>query len=480
MSKINYFNHQNKFVVYGLGISGLSSIRFLAQNFSNELIATNDDESVIKKVETQLKNLPNSKTKIRFLKPQDIDFDKNTIIINSPGIPVLRPPHPILTKALNNGAKIICDIELFYHINNSHNFIAITGTNGKSTISTLINDVLQNIGLNSELGGNIGVACFDLPQSKESKNYVLEISSYQIDLLKTAKFQIAALTNITPDHIERYGSFEHYCHSKKQIFARQNKEDFAIINIDNEPAQKIFNELQDDNNFQSHLIPISTNKIIADGLSFIDGVIYNNILHNKSQFKIKPKFLIGKHNAENIAIAFASIFCNIHKNYSDKLNSSSITKIISIIENFKGLKHRLQFLGKINDIAFYNDSKATNAKSTSFALKSCDNIFWILGGRSKSGGIDSLVPFFNKIKKAYLVGESSDDFAKILDKHNISYEKCQIIEKAVKKAFIDAKNYSLSQKTILLSPACSSFDQWQNFEQRGNHFCEIFDKLATK
>ncbi len=476
---INYFDIKNKFVVYGLGISGVASLRYLAKNFPNQLIATNDNFEAISKTQENLKDQTNFKTKIKYKNPQDIVFDKDTVVVNSPGISIFNPPHPILSKALENGAMITCDVELFYQINKQHKFIAVTGTNGKSTTASLINHIQQNIDLNCNLGGNIGIACFDIPEAKSDQNYTLEISSYQIDLLHDARFEIATLNNITPDHIERYGNFENYCLSKKRIFNNQVSGDFAVINIDNKATKAIFDELNLDKKFLAQTIAISTDTIVNNGLSIIGNNIYINLFNQNFSYELYPKFLVGKHNSENIAIAFSAALCNLYKNYPSKFTEDTFKKIINIIENFTGLKHRLQFLGKIDEINFYNDSKATNADSTSFALKAFDNIFWILGGRAKTGGIESLVPFFNKIKKAYLIGEASDDFAKILDKNNVKFEKCKTLDNATKKAFIDAKESKISNKTLLLSPACASFDQWQNFEERGNYFCEIFNELKA-
>lgn len=471
---LNYLNSNNTFIVYGLGISGIATIKYLVQNTNNKIIASDDNLENLNKISKDLEYL---EKEIKFVKPQDLNFNKNTIIINSPGIPIYNPPHPILLKAISNKSAIICDIELFYYINSNHNFIAVTGTNGKSTTVSLINHILLNLGIKSNLGGNIGKACFDLDISSLKKDYVLEISSYQIDLLKNAHFKISALTNITPDHIERYGNFDNYYKSKKKIFDQQKTGDVAIINIDDEFSFKLFNQLKQDKNHKSDLIPISTRNILDKGVSFISGILYNKILGNNNHYKINPQFLVGQHNNENIAIAFASVFCNLYKNHQEKINNQNLNSIIDSIENFTGLKHRMQFLGRINNIAFYNDSKATNADAAYHALKALDNIYWILGGRSKIGGIESLSPLFSKIKKAFLIGEASDEFAKILDRYNVNYEKSFTLDNATKKAFSDAKINNSDQKNILLSPACASFDQWQNFEQRGDYFCKIFDDI---
>lgn len=475
---INYCDQLSKFIVYGTGISGLSTAKFIASRLSNEIIITDDNPQNLILTQEKLANFEFF-DKFIFKNPSQLNFDSNTVIIASPGINFTNPPHPIFSKALQFNAKIICDIELFCHLNKQQNFIAITGTNGKSTTAALTNHILNEIGVNSQLGGNIGVACFDLMQNPESNlNYVFEVSSFQIDLLKQAKFNIAALLNISEDHLDRYQKFEKYIDSKSRIFINQNDKDYAIINVDDEICRKLYYKLNQTN--ISNIVAISQNNNLDKNYNFVS-LIHNKIRYNINGYffesSINPKFIKGKHNFENIAFACASVLCLLIFKKNCQIDQKIIEKISQSVETFKGLNHRLQFVGKINDISFYNDSKATNANSTSHALQAFDDIFWIVGGKAKSDGITPLIPFFKKIKKAYLIGQSSEEFAKVLSDNNVEFEFCNILETATKKAFLDAKNCRLSQKTILLSPACASFDQWQNFEQRGNYFCKIFDEI---
>ena len=465
-----------KYVIYGLGISGISTTKFFAKN-NQKVIATDDNIESINTVKLQLKS-ENYEffQKIEFKNPDEILFDENTLISFAPGIPLYFPkPHKILEICKNTKAKLVCDIELFYLNNLKQNFLAITGTNGKSTTTALTGFIFKELNLPSEIGGNIGVPCFDLPILPENSAYIFETSSYQLDLIDKAHFKIAAFLNITPDHIDRHGSIAEYIKAKKRIFKNQVAGDYSAINVDNINSKAVFVDLKNDANFKANLVPISTKNINENGVSIVNNFLHNNIDNKNSKFDLGKIYLKGEHNAENIAMAFALTYCYLKQ--QNLLEKFQETQIIEAIKKFKGLRHRMQFLGTINGVNFINDSKATNAESTENALKSYENIFWILGGKAKDGGISSLEPYFNKITKAYLIGDASEEFSKNLEKYSVNFEKCGDLENAFKKAFIDAKNHSLSQNNILLSPACASFDQWKNFEQRGDYFCKLFDEL---
>lgn len=455
-----------KYVVYGLGISGISTAKFLAKTTS-EVFATDDNQKSVLEAKDKIAS-------INFLNSDEINFDNQTVISFAPGIPLYFPkPHKILEIVKETGANLACDIEIFYRLNKKNNFIAITGTNGKSTTTALCGFVFKELGIPSEIGGNIGIPCFDLPQNQNDFSYIFETSSYQLDLLSESHFGIAALLNITPDHIDRHGSIKGYIEAKKRIFRNQNSSDFSLIDVDNQNSKKVFDELKQDSNFHANLIAISTKKIQENGISLFNEILTCKIGNQEFISELKSDFLRGEHNDQNMAFAFAITHCHVLK-HSLKIDPS---QIIEAIKKFRGLRHRLQLLGEINGVKFINDSKATNAESTENALKSYDNIFWILGGKAKEGGISSLTPYFKKISKAYLIGEASEEFAQILEKNSVKFEKCDNLEKAFNQAVLDTKNIGLSQKNILLSPACASFDQWKSFEQRGDYFCKLFDEL---
>src|SRR3989338_4036129 len=432
-----------KYVVYGLGVSGISTIKFLAKN-GEDVVATDDNEDSLKENSAKF-------PQIKFLKSNEIKFDAETIISFALGIPLYFPkPHKILEIVKKTGAILACDIEIFYRINRDANFIAITGTNGKSTTTALT-------------------------------GYIFETSSYQLDLLSQTHFGIVALLNITPDHLDRHGSMHGYIEAKKRIFRNQIEGDFALIDVDDENSKKIFDELKNDKNFRATLVPISTKKIQENGVSLFDEKLVNKIGKKNSEFELRSEFLHREHNDQNMAFAFAITHCFLSKHTetssAQAARSTKHEQIINAITKFRGLHHRMQIVGKIAEIKFINDSKATNAESTKNALKAYENIFWILGGKAKEGGISMLQPYFKKIEKAYLMGEATEDFAQILEKNSVKFEKCRDLKTAFEKAFLDAKKSSLTEKNILLSPACASLDQWKNFEQRGDYFCKLFDEL---
>ena len=456
-----------KFVVYGLGISGLATAKALAEK-GYAVIATDDNEKSIEDAKQKFTDLQLTTYDLRLANPDEISFDQNTIISFSPGIPLHFPtPHKILEICKKTGAKLACDIEVFWQENQKNNFIGITGTNGKSTTTALTGFVFKELGINSQIGGNIGTPCFDLLTTYDS-TYIFEMSSYQLDLISNTHFSIAALLNITPDHIDRHGSIENYIAVKKRIFMNQKAGDFALIDVDNKNSKPVFDELKNDQNFRATLIPISTEKKQEGGIALIDGVLHNSIGDKNFSAELKSQFLRGRHNEQNMAFAFAISYCFGKQNQE---------KIISSIKKFQGLRHRMQLIGEFEGIKFINDSKATNAESTENALKSYDQIFWILGGKSKEGGISSLAPYFKKIVKAYLIGDATEDFAKVLEENSVKFEKCGDLKTAFLIALTDAKKAENTEKNILLSPACASFDQWKNFEQRGDFFCQLFNDL---
>lgn len=458
-----------KYIVYGLGISGISTAKFL-QKSDFKVVATDDNE----------KNLLDNSIKypnLQFKKFDELEFDSDSVISFSPGIPLYYPNrHKMLDISTKTQAELVCDVEIFYNFNcANNNFIGITGTNGKSTTTSLIGFIFEKLNIPSQIGGNIGIPCFDMPQNVKDFSYILEVSSFQLDLIKKTKFSIACLTNITPDHIDRHGSLENYIAAKKRIFNNQNNQDFAIIGIDNEISSQIYNEFLSQN-FKAQLIAISTRSFDKNrqGVYIVNNFVYINLFNQKFSCPINP-LLKGDHNYQNIAFAIAVTCCSLIK--KNNFNQANIEKIIKITEEFKGLKHRLQLVKNIQGINFINDSKATNAESTLNALKAFKNIFWIVGGKAKDGGLAILKDHFSAINKAYLIGESSEIFADFLHQNNVNYVKCQNLNNAFNLAFNDAKNDNSLEKNLILSPACASFDQWKNFEERGDFFCKLVNEL---
>ncbi|WCR53252.1 MAG: UDP-N-acetylmuramoylalanine--D-glutamate ligase [Wolbachia endosymbiont of Ctenocephalides orientis wCori] len=451
----NKYKNQNV-AVFGLGKTGLSVINALIKNEA-EAYAWDDNAE-------QIENVKMAYQGCNFIHPREYDWKKINALILSPGIPVSYPQqHWIVKLARAFNCKIKSDIELFLEARTEkQKIVGITGTNGKSTTTSLIGHILSTVGKNVAVGGNLGTPVLDLDENAEI--YVIELSSFQLEQVDAINIDISVLLNITADHIDRHGSMENYIAAKLKLI---NGSKTAVIWCDNEVTARIFN------NFSGNKVPIS-------GKAFIEECLRGTEVKKMESMDPSVKHWDDKRlegmplsdakinlisNAENIAAAYA-----VCKTLG--INSSNI---ISGIESFSGLKHRNELLGKIKNMLFVNDSKATNAESSEKAILSYENIYWIVGGRSKEGGIESLSRYFTRIKKAYLIGESSKVFADTLE-DKVNFIQCGNLKNAFEFAYKDALS-AKEEVTILLSPACSSFDQWKNFEERGEAFCNMFEKL---
>jgi UDP-N-acetylmuramoylalanine--D-glutamate ligase len=321
----------------------------------------------------------------------------------------------------------------------------------------LIGHIAELAGLESAVGGNIGTPASALPKLSDDGLYILEVSSYQLDLLNRTKFNIAALLNITPDHIDRHGSMEGYIESKKKIFDRQGADDSAIIAVDDSYTEEIYQPLSTSS--AAKVVHVSASKELKSGVFIKDRVIYNRTGDLEEKFELGDiKRLPGEHNLQNIAIAFTV------------LRSVGIDGdlIIAGVQSFPGLEHRMQHVAEIAGVKYVNDSKATNAVAAEKALASFDNIYWLAGGVAKEGGISSLESLFPKIKKAFLFGEARDKFAVELE-GKVDTVKFDSLDEAFTAASKEAEKGGV----VLLSPACASFDQFKNFEERGKRFCTL-------
>ncbi|MBI1954720.1 MAG: UDP-N-acetylmuramoyl-L-alanine--D-glutamate ligase [Proteobacteria bacterium] len=358
-------------------------------------------------------------------------LDDKTALIQSPGIPL---SHPLIEQAKNKHIPIFSDIDLFCTDYVSAPIIGITGTNGKSTTTALVGHILKENGFHVGIGGNIGIPVFDLSDSKNV--YVLELSSFQLEISQKLPLTIAAWLNISEDHLDRHKNLEAYIQAKKRIFQTTQQ---AVIATDDVYSLKVA---------QTLTIPVVY-------VSQYDDLPYHQFLT-----------LRGIHNQQNIAVAYKIA----------RLMGLEKEAIIKAIQTFPGLEHRQQIIRKIGSIVFINDSKATNADAAEKALKTFEKIYWILGGRDKRDGIDPLVPYFSKIKQAFLIGEAQERFSQTLS-HHVPYTFSQTLDKAIKEAYKEAQKNS-EESVILFSPACASFDQFQDFEHRGNVFCRLVEQLV--
>ena len=424
---------KHTYVILGYGRSGKTSEKHLLAQ-GHEVIVYDD---------TQLRT-PN------------ITWSEISAVVQSPGIPT---SHPISLAAKASGVPICTDIDLLQMRSPRAKYIGITGTNGKSTTTALIGHILKQAGLKVAVGGNIGIPALSLEDLDENGWYVLELSSYQLELSNELTLDIAIWVNISPDHLDRHGAIENYVNAKKRIF---NHAKWACIAVDDQYSKAVNAELA---------IP---HKTIASEFKNCPADVWidaGDTLHsNGATFDCNDlETLKGIHNWQNVALAFAAT--------NHVLNAPQ--EIWEHIQTFPGLAHRQQLVTKLNHVEFINDSKATNADACEKALKTYmgQNIFWILGGVAKTDGIDLLKPYFTYIKKAYLIGEAQDRFADTLNGF-VLFEKCPSLDIAVSKASADA--IVEDDAVVLLSPACASFDQFRDYEHRGEEFIRMVTQVVGK
>ena len=443
--------------VFGLGRTGITAALSLAKGGA-DVWAWDDNEAARKAAVEQgvsVKDL------------NEADWSAFSALVLSPGVPDKLPTaHWTAEKANAANVPIICDIEIFAREvaarpeGQRPKIIAITGTNGKSTTTALIGHILSACGKDAEIGGNIGRGVLDLDKMHAGKHYVIELSSYQLERTQSLRANAAVFLNLSPDHLERHGTMEAYEAAKLCIFDNQTEADTAVIGVDSPETKRIYSELTAKNG--RRIVPVSIKKSLGRGVSVMGGKLYCNLsgkCHEVCDLS-QAKALEGKHNHQNAAAAYAAV------------QSLGIDpKVIGeAILSFPGLAHRMETIGSAGPVRFVNDSKATNADAAMQALKSYDNIFWVAGGVAKAGGIEPLAEYFSNITKAYLIGEAAPDFHKTLTKKKIAHKVSGTLEKAILCATRDAMQSGKPNPIVLLSPACASFDQFKNFETRGEAF----------
>ncbi|WP_425086655.1 UDP-N-acetylmuramoyl-L-alanine--D-glutamate ligase [Stappia sp.] len=394
-------------------------------------------------------------------------------LVLAPGVPLTHPtPHWSVNLARQQGIPVIGDIELFCRERQTHApdapFVAITGTNGKSTTTALISHCLAHAGHDVAMGGNIGVPILDLLPPARGRVHVVECSSYQIDLAPSLDPSIGVLLNITADHLDRHGSLEHYAAVKERLIAGSR---LAVVGVDDGLSAAIADRAEQAGVETLRLCvrhPV-THGVYAEGSKLYvaeDGA-------QREFYDLAPvTSLRGAHNAQNAAAAVA--VCRA-LGLTDKAIHAGLAC-------FPGLAHRMQVVARDGQVLFVNDSKATNADAAERALTSFERIHWIAGGRAKAGGIASLAPHFPRIAKTYLIGEAAEDFAGVLEGH-VPYERLGTLQAAVEAAARDAAADARAhggEAVVLLSPACSSFDQFPDFEARGRAFVEAVRRIVPQ
>ena len=388
------------------------------------------------------------------------DWSQFSAFILSPGVPLTHPkPHWTVDLARAANVEVIGDVELFVrernHIAPDCPLIAITGTNGKSTTTALIAHIIKASGRDMQLGGNIGTAVLTLDVPAANRFYVIECSSYQIDLAPSLNPTAGILLNLTPDHLDRHGTMENYAAIKARLVARSQT---AIIGVDDDYCLAIADRLSAEG---VAVVRISKDRKLDNGY-YADGQALLHAVNGKTEqlaSLVGIGSLRGAHNAQNaLAAVVACLAAGLN-----------IDEIRAGLQTFPGLAHRMEQVGHRGKVLFVNDSKATNADATAPALSSFPRIFWIAGGVPKAGGITSLSGFFPRIAKAYLIGEAAAQFAATLG-DAVPYEISDTLAVAVDHAARDAGADAAAEPVVLLSPACASFDQFQNFEKRGDAF----------
>ena len=388
------------------------------------------------------------------------DLSQFDSIVVTPGLPLNR--HPIAGRAKAAGVEIIGDIELFARARPElppHKVVGITGTNGKSTTTALVHHILQTAGVPSLMGGNIGLPILAQDPLPEGGVYVLELSSYQIDLTQSLDCDVAVLLNITPDHLDRYEGFEAYAASKARLFAMQSAGKWAVFAGNDQETDKLCNDLNQSADREVIWVDSSFEETLGVSLFEGDASIYGNPVGKQGDWPT----LQGPHNAENAGAAIGI----------GHALGLSIPKIANALRTYPGLPHRMERIRDHDGVRFVNDSKATNATATAPALAAFPAIRWILGGRAKSDELDECAPFFAHVRSAYTIGEAGALFARILGEAGVAAAECGTLEVAVKAAAHDAE----PGDTVLMSPACASFDQFRDFEARGDAFRELVRAL---
>jgi UDP-N-acetylmuramoylalanine--D-glutamate ligase len=437
--------------VFGLARTGLGAVRALVAG-GTRVIAWDDDSAA--------RDLGGQEG-AELMPWREWPWEQISALVLSPGVPLTHPkPHGVVAHANAAKVPVIGDVELFAReVEGKAPVIAITGTNGKSTTTALVGHILKECGFDVQVGGNFGNSVLELAPPSAKTIYVLEMSSFQIDLAPGLHPDVALLSNLSPDHIDRHGSMENYAAIKARLLQQASKTGQLLVGVDDDHSATIFTRLSSNGGAIAH--PVSVGKVLGRGIFVVDGMLYDATQGRATKVMdmADATRLPGAHNWQNAALAYGAV----------KPYVSDTKAIVAAIASFPGLAHRMEDVGRIGKVQFVNDSKATNADATARALAVYPDIFWIAGGKAKDGGIDSLAAFFPRIRKAYLIGDAASQFAKTLD-GKAPYIMSGTLDAAVALAATDAAASAVAAPVVLLSPACASYDQFKDFEQRGDVF----------
>jgi UDP-N-acetylmuramoylalanine--D-glutamate ligase len=446
--------------VFGLGGSGLASCHALKAGGA-EVVAGDDGVESLAEAE---------KAGFTTADLRRVSWANFAALVLAPGIPLTHPaPHWSVRMARDAGVEVIGDIELFCRERRRHApdapFVAITGTNGKSTTTALTAHLMRFAGYDTQMGGNIGTAILSLEPPRRGRVHVIEMSSYQIDLTPSLDPSVGILLNVSEDHIDRHGTLASYAAVKERLVAGVQPQGTAIVGVDDNFSRNTADRLARNG---MRVVRVSVRNPLPDGVYVEHETIVGADGGARSEIARIGGIgsLRGLHNAQNAACASAcAVALGVGRDVLQKA-----------LRSFPGLAHRMEQVGRKGNVLFVNDSKGTNADASAHALSSFADIFWIAGGKPKQGGITSLTGFFPRIRKAYLIGEAANEFSETLGE-NVPHEISETLDVAVASAARDAEASGLADAIVLLSPACASFDQFRNFEIRGAKFRELVQAL---
>jgi UDP-N-acetylmuramoylalanine--D-glutamate ligase len=446
--------------VMGLGKSGASAARALLAAGA-KVWAWDDDAA--RRAEAERARIP-------LVDLHSSDLGAAATLVWSPGIPHTHPkPHPVATRARAAGIEILCDVELLAQARPDASYVGVTGTNGKSTTTALIGHILKRAGKRVEIGGNLGIPALDLAPLDKGGIYVLEMSSYQLELTPSLVFDVGVLVNISPDHLDRHDGMDGYVAAKRRIFRGQRPGSTAVIGVDDDASRAIHRELARAK--LQRVVPISVARVVQDGVYAPDGTLIDasaGAPHPIADLRTIAT-LPGRHNWQNAAAAYAAT----------RPIGVAPDEIAASLATFPGLRHRQELVAVIDGVRYVNDSKATNADAAEKAILCYDRIYWIAGGRAKEGGIADLKPHFDRIQHAYLIGEAAESFARTLE-GQVAYTVARTLDRAVAEAARAAARDGRAGVVVLLSPAGASWDQFANFEARGDAFRAAVETLPGK
>ncbi len=445
-----------KLAVFGLGASGIAAAHALIDGGARVSAWDDDDAS----------RDTASREKIPLSEPGTYAWAEADALILSPGVPLTHPePHPVVDLARAAGCSIVGDIELLVEAQPEATFVAVTGTNGKSTTTSLIGHVLAASGHDVQIGGNLGPSALSLAPLSRGGIYVLELSSYQLDLCESARFDIGVLLNVSPDHLDRHGDMDGYVAAKLRQFRDSAQgSQIAVVGVDDAHGRSLAAELAGRPEWR--VVPISVRERLGDGVSVIDGRLHDGISSEAIGDLRSIETLPGAHNWQNAAAAYAVA----------RALGMKAAQIVGRMVDFPGLPHRQELVAIIDGVRYVNDSKATNGEAAARALACYETIHWIAGGIAKEDGLAPVEPHLTHVSHAYLIGEAAERFAAELD-GRVPVTRSNDLASAVRAAHLAARE---AGSVVLLSPACASFDQWANFAKRGDAFRDIVSTLASE